>query len=487
MKKKLGIIIGIGAAILTLLVLALIIVIRGRFTASTMRIDDISGKVTLTDSKGREEEPEIGRRLVDGNELETYEESSAMVLLDEDRFVYLLELSDALVNRKGRSVRLTLDKGSTFFFIDKELSDDESFEISTSTMVIGIRGTSGYVDVRGGKEVLYLTSGKVTVTITETGEEYDIEAGQKISVYEDEDGKLIVTVEEFDSIPSEALEIIRSNDDLMDEVKDSLGSEIFSVASLPQTETVPEPETVVNGRLIYPEVESDGRILHQAYYEFDYDKQFTVDLDQLISLFETRDADLIRTTIGIREEYWDLVSRIYEGILTYKDVQPGSEAGNNIWYSGYKISLWAYTSRGDNPTDIVQIAIIPEEGTGYFYRSLYFYNIGRWEAQVVFCECHDATFMGSFTQVGFHSAYTDGTDEVDHIVYTEGTVKDGLLDGTIRVDQGDSWIECWLCEDGFRVEYWAENTVTGEVGEKNIIQEDYPASFWGMPDISFFY
>ena len=32
-----------------------------------------------------------------------------------------------------------------FFSVDEKLKEDEEFEIHTSTMVLGIRGTSGYV------------------------------------------------------------------------------------------------------------------------------------------------------------------------------------------------------------------------------------------------------------------------------------------------------------------------------------------------------
>ena len=99
--------------------------------------------------------------------------------------------------QSGKSIELSLEKGDLFFNIARDLDDDESFEIATSTMVIGIRGTSGYVrESEDGYPVLYLTSGKVMVYVEDpdSGEDDQrkVKAGQKLTVIMTDDGPEII-------------------------------------------------------------------------------------------------------------------------------------------------------------------------------------------------------------------------------------------------------------------------------------------------------
>ena len=203
--------------------LAVLLVMKDRLSASTMRIHGFEGNVSLADSKGNDLEAAEGKRIVDGNVLDTGKESRAWVLLDEDRLVTLMERSSASFHKKGNDLKLTLTDGSLFFNISDKLSDDESFEISTSTMVIGIRGTSGFVDSdEDGNSVLYLTSGKVQVTgIAPDGKEKkkNISSGQKVTVIiEDGEVKLIVEDITEEDLPRDAVEEILSDKKLLKEV-----------------------------------------------------------------------------------------------------------------------------------------------------------------------------------------------------------------------------------------------------------------------------
>ena len=164
----------IAAALAIILCVLLIIIKTDKMSAVTIRLSDYTGEISLTDKAGKDIPVSKDKRLSDGNTLSTYEESRARVLLDEDRTVTLMELSSALFRGKGKKLALELSEGSLFFNIEKPLSDDETFEISTSTMIIGIRGTSGFVDTdENGNEVLYMTSGKVSVTVTDPGSDDD--------------------------------------------------------------------------------------------------------------------------------------------------------------------------------------------------------------------------------------------------------------------------------------------------------------------------
>ena len=122
-------------------------------------------------------------------------------------------------------MKLNMEEGSTFFYIAEKLADDESFEIETATMVIGIRGTSGYVLANeDGPEAITVTSGKVSVYCNKTDENYEVTAGQKFSVIQ-MDGEWIAGFEDIGAwgLPSEVKDIILVDGGLLEEVLSATG------------------------------------------------------------------------------------------------------------------------------------------------------------------------------------------------------------------------------------------------------------------------
>ena len=93
-------------------------------------------------------------RLRSGNSLDTAVSSLVSIGLDDTKIVTMDELSRSEFNQKGKYLNLNLTKGSIFFEVDKPLAENETFEIETSTMIVGIRGTSGWVSVSGEHESL---------------------------------------------------------------------------------------------------------------------------------------------------------------------------------------------------------------------------------------------------------------------------------------------------------------------------------------------
>ena len=193
-----------------------------------MRLMRFEGDISLLSDEGKTLEASEDRRLTNGNVLKTKKESLAWILLDEDRLVTLMEKSEASFTQNGKKMYLSLDEGRLFFNIERSLEEDEELSIKTSTMVIGIRGTSGYIDSdENGNSVLYLTSGKVDVTgLDEDGEESDscrLNAGQKVTVISGEEAELIVEdITEYD-LPAELVSFILDDDDILDMILDENG------------------------------------------------------------------------------------------------------------------------------------------------------------------------------------------------------------------------------------------------------------------------
>ena len=165
---------------------AVVIYLSQGISATTMRILRIEGTVTLKDN-GADQVIKENLRLKSGNSLETKAASLVSIGLDEAKIVTLNENSLAEFNQKGRKLDLELKSGSLFFDVTKPLTDDETFDIRTSTMVVGIRGTSGYVFAENGQEGVIICDGTVHVIGTNpvTGEvkETDVHAGEKLLVY----------------------------------------------------------------------------------------------------------------------------------------------------------------------------------------------------------------------------------------------------------------------------------------------------------------
>ena len=225
-NKRIGLIVGIIVFLVLSLTGIIVILVTSKYRATTMRLNDYEGDVELSDSKGSSLNVTRGRRLTDGNVLGTDDDSKAWVLLDEDRMVTIMQESDAEFHQRGKKMRLFLRDGALFFNIAKPLEEDETFVIETSTMAVGIRGTSGYITTdEGGNSVIYLTSGKVEVTGYNHDEDISdsvkISAGQKVTVIITDDGvELVVEDISEDSLPSDIFHEIFSDDDLLDEILD---------------------------------------------------------------------------------------------------------------------------------------------------------------------------------------------------------------------------------------------------------------------------
>ena len=159
----------------------------GRIKATTMRILGYEGKITMEED-GKNKNIKENLRINSGNTIKTSIFSSANIGLDDVKLVSMDQESIAEFVQEGKYLEMTLTKGSIFFEVKKPLEEDETCNINTSTMIEGIRGTSGYVEVNeDGTERLIVTDGVVHVIYTnpQTGEtsEADVRAGEEFRTY----------------------------------------------------------------------------------------------------------------------------------------------------------------------------------------------------------------------------------------------------------------------------------------------------------------
>ena len=156
--------------------------------ASSMRLMQTEGNVTLTDHDGAKLSVRNRMRLYSGCEINTEDKSRAGILLDEAKAVTIAESSTAVINQDGKKLEIAVSSGKMFFDVSKPLESDESFEIRTSTMVLGIRGTSGCVESVSVNETLVtLITGHAEITCF-AGDVVTIEAGQQVRIVKKDDG-----------------------------------------------------------------------------------------------------------------------------------------------------------------------------------------------------------------------------------------------------------------------------------------------------------
>ena len=175
-------------AVIIIGVLILIIVLNSGLTATTMRLLRIEGTVTLEDSEGAQRSVVESMRFDSGDAISTGTSSLASIQLDDHKVVTLDENSRAEFTKSHNLLELNLTSGGLFFDVNQPLAEDESFDIRTATMTVGIRGTSGYISVDSdGIATLILTSGHVHITGINptTGEtkQLDVNPGQSVRVY----------------------------------------------------------------------------------------------------------------------------------------------------------------------------------------------------------------------------------------------------------------------------------------------------------------
>ena len=141
--------------------------------ASAMQLQKTEGAVDITNASGRSVPVRESLRLYNGCQLKTEEASYAWINLDKVKLVKMDAVTEIGIRKSGKMLDILVDSGNLYFNVSEPLEDDESLNIRTSTMVVGIRETSGWVKVIDQwTSQLFILEGTVEVTATDpvTGE-----------------------------------------------------------------------------------------------------------------------------------------------------------------------------------------------------------------------------------------------------------------------------------------------------------------------------
>lgn len=191
MNKKAAIPIGIKIEAMLALMLAFALMVclwapvlaEQSAEAKDMRLEATEGTVTLKNSSGKSLSVREGMKLYSGYTLKTSAKSYAYVTLDSSKVVKLDANSEVEVRKDGSKLELLVSAGELFFNVTSPLADDETMNIRTSTMVTGIRGTSGYVSSGAdGVSSISVLDGSVTAIVIGGTASAQVSAGTSGSV-----------------------------------------------------------------------------------------------------------------------------------------------------------------------------------------------------------------------------------------------------------------------------------------------------------------
>ncbi|MDY3819263.1 MAG: leucine-rich repeat protein [Lachnospiraceae bacterium] len=172
--------------------------------ATTMKLDSFKGSVTVKTMNGSQRKASKGMRLLNGYEVSTADGSEAFISLDNSKAVKLDAKSSVQVRQAGNRLELMIKSGKVFFNVSKPLKSNETLNVRSSTMVAGVRGTSGYATVHEEETKMYLLEGNLGMTrtnpVTNKVETVQIKGGEVASSYKYEQKKVDVTIEKFTEV-----------------------------------------------------------------------------------------------------------------------------------------------------------------------------------------------------------------------------------------------------------------------------------------------
>ena len=131
-------------------------------SAATMFLRKTEGTVAVADGEGADIAPAENLGLYSGYTVGTRAESFAWIDLDNVKLAKLDENGEIHIVKDGKNLSIDVNAGSLFFNITEPLAEDETMEIRASSMLVGIRGTCGWVEApEDGAMRVYILEGRV--------------------------------------------------------------------------------------------------------------------------------------------------------------------------------------------------------------------------------------------------------------------------------------------------------------------------------------
>ena len=194
-------------------------------TAATMHLVRAEGAVSVNDTDGASVALIENLGLYSGYGVATQAASYGWIDLDEAKLAKMDEDSEVEIVKRDKLLELCVQSGGLFFNVTEPLAEDETMNIRTSTMLVGIRGTCGWVYVEDDSLMhVYLLRGKVECSVLGGGDNAlaseMLTAGQVARMTLSE-GTASIVVEDFSEqdIPAFVMTEIEEDTEIMESLQ----------------------------------------------------------------------------------------------------------------------------------------------------------------------------------------------------------------------------------------------------------------------------
>ena len=290
--KKTVLIVLIAAVVLLAAAAGLFFLLRGSNGYRTIRVFGIEGSAEVERESLGKIAAYLNMMLESGDRVFTAEESYLRLKLDSDKYMLLEPLTQAVIRATGNPEHSLTDieliSGAVVNKLEKKLTGDSSYTVSTPNSTMAVRGTSFRVAVEKDENgstvtVISVTSGVVEVYKTDgdgnpVGEPYLVEAGFKIVIGPDGVTILPLDLSDFDAEVLDFLGLLFNGKENADAAEDGRkkytvtfirDGKIFGAAAVREGDraSVPQLRPADNGG------SADG-----GHWDFDFDTPITSDL-----------------------------------------------------------------------------------------------------------------------------------------------------------------------------------------------------------------
>ena len=251
--------------------------------ATSMHLVKATGTVDIFDEAGDSVTymEELG--LYSGYHINTNLESYAWIDLDRVKLTKMDAASEVEIQKNGKALEVVVHTGSLYFNITEPLLEDESLNIRSSTMMVGIRGTKGWVTAQDETHFyVFLLEGTVECQAANTeiygNNTWEVNAREKAEFLCTED-RIEVTIE---PITASDIPAFVKEEGLLSEAYEELFAEEESSAGTDDAEAMPEPTPgggIANMYGTYMRADNvEAGISHSA--TFDGADEITLELDE---------------------------------------------------------------------------------------------------------------------------------------------------------------------------------------------------------------
>lgn len=235
-RRKIG-----GCLTALLLALSLAGAACGDNRASAIQLKKTRGYVDVMDEEGEMLDAAQDMRLYSGYGLSTGRKSYAWLNLDNVRLAKLDASSEIEIEKSGKDLEIFVNAGKLYFNIKEPLAEDETLNIRTSNMSVGIRGTCGWVEADDERSMrVYVLEGTVECAAeVRRGQSrtVNVSGGQMAELTVPEEGDAEIKVEEFteEEVLPFVLEEVGQDEELRKKILEDSGLDLPAGGNGPET------------------------------------------------------------------------------------------------------------------------------------------------------------------------------------------------------------------------------------------------------------